>query len=142
MVKINTEARYAIYLNTDDQLWHTAYTGYPTDWDFHVRGIASTGNWDSIADDDDEFRLHADPTNKGFIRTELSVGDFKLTHRNDWNDAKGYSDGVFGADGSALDGTHIGEGEGGNFKCFTPGVYDIYLNNSWKVHFVFVGTIF
>ena len=62
-----------------------------------------------------------------------------MTHRKDWNDDKGYNDGAFDAPGTALDGTHIGGTPGGNFTCITPGVYDIYLNDSWKVHFVFVG---
>ena len=127
-------------MNTSDELYHSSYTGYPaTDGEsYYVRGPASTGSWDAIAEEDNTYRLHADPENKGFMRVALSEGDFKLTHRADWSDAKGWSDRVDGAVGSAIDGTHIVEGADGNFNCAVAGTYDIYLNNSWQVHFVFV----
>ena len=111
--------KYRLYLNTSDQLYHTTYNEGTV---YYVRGPATSGDWSNLTNDN--FRLVNDPDNLGFIRVNLGEGAFKLTHKEDWNNAIGYWD---CDDGGAKDDTITYDGDG-NFVCSEAGLYDIY----WK----------
>ena len=133
--------RYSFFLDDSNHITHTTHnTYYSLDdgYDYYLRGPATTGSWDSIADDAarDDYRLFIDGDNVGFLRVNIGLGEFKLTHRANWDDPKGWDNRVQTDSGAIYDG-HI-TNSGGNFNCVTPGVYDVYLNNSWQVHFVLI----
>lgn len=130
MIEINTASRYALFLNTDNEIWHTGYaTTYCT---YYVRGPAASGSWDELVDN--TYRLHTDPTNTGYIRITLTEGAFKLTTKDSWDGAMGFD----ALQGGNAKGTKItGDGDG-NMVCNQAGTYDIYYKAWWEIYIDFV----
>ena len=145
MVEINSSAKYVIYLNTSDGIYHTKY-GVATN--FYIRGTAGAG-WGNGEGDigiADTYRFVTDPDNKAILLgVTLSVGDFKISDQS-WSHSWGYKQCKDGGDfwkpngetgiiiGGAKDNFEEGESDD-NIHCKTAGTYNIYLTNNWYVSF-------
>ena len=145
MVEINSSAKYVIYLNTSDGIYHTKY-GAATN--FYIRGTAGAG-WGNGEGDigiADTYRFVTDPDNKAvLLGVTLSVGDFKISDQS-WSHSWGFKQCKDGGDfwkpngetgiviGGAKDNFEEGESDD-NIHCKTAGTYNIYLTNNWYVSF-------
>ena len=141
LVKVNTAARYAFYLNSTNGIYHTKFDE-PTS--YYVRGTAAQG-W---ADEDcvAAYQFITDPDNMAVIfGVSLTVGDFKISDIG-WNHYLGFKECKDDHDPwkpNGETGIVIG-GAAGNFEaaasddnihCKVAGTYNIYLTNNWYVSF-------
>lgn len=133
IILIHDDTKYVFYLNDKNEVSFDKY-GEGVNW--YVRGPATTGNWDSVAENS-IYRMVSDPDNNAIILgVHLEKGDFKITHGSDWDNPKGWSD---TDGGGANDGTHIKPGASdNNIYCNVAGNYNIYLNSEWHLYFEFI----
>ena len=145
LVKVNTAARYAFYLNGSNGIYHTKFDE-PTS--FYVRGTAGAG-WGNNEGDigiADSYRFITDPDNKAvLLGVTLAVGDFKISDQN-WSHSWGFKQCKDGGDfwkpngetGIVIGGAAANFEEGAsddNIHCKVAGTYNIYLTNNWYVSF-------
>ena len=122
-----------IYLNNSGSFYHRR-CGVGVNW--YVRGhAAGNPDWNDL-EENSPYRFISDKDNEGvLLGVTLSTGIFKVTHRADYTDEKGWSS---VASGGANDDNHIKWGGSNDIYCGVAGTYNIYLNNNWQLYFEFV----
>lgn len=124
-VKVNQKAKYVLYLNTSNEIWHSQYgltgTGY------YVRGNAA-GGWDSGYT---AYEFFNDPDDKGvLLNVHLSVGEFKIGKAS-WDDYNLGSDRLMGGAKDSGDITTASNWESkSNMRVVHAGYYNLYLTSN------------
>ena len=143
-ISVSTAARYCIYLNTSNEIYHAQFRLANTS--HYLRGTAG-GGWGNDTGDiglASQYHFVTDPDNKAvLLGVTLSVGDFKISDQN-WSHYWGFKACKDGGDewqpnggssiviGGAKDNFEEAAKDG-NIHCKVAGTYDIYLTNNWYV---------